>query len=240
MSTAAAINVNQILTRVAVETGLDAVNDPFGSRKQEYIQLRALLQVAGEDLCLAYPWEFLLKSLEIVATASVSGEYDLPEDFLSMVDQTGYYDDETDIIGSLSSQEWEAVTKKGAIVTSDVYRLRGGKVCLHPSPKPPKTARFEYLSRFFVEEVAPVRLLKGNISKGSDIILFDRTLITRYLKVLWLESKGFDTSAAQNAFNQAFSFITSKDTAGKIISPVHGSAFRLLDARNINESGFGL
>lgn len=86
MTVTAAISVNNILTRVAVESGLDAVTDPYGSVLQHYVQMRYLLQTAGEELCLLYPWEFLVVKKEI--TTTVASVYDLPDDFQSIIPQS--------------------------------------------------------------------------------------------------------------------------------------------------------
>ena len=240
MSISAAISANQILTRVAVECGLNVAADPIGSELQEYIQLKALLQVAGEDLCLAYPWEFLSETLTIISDGTTE-EHALPSDYLSLTDQTGWNKTlETRVVGSLSPQEWRAL-KAGTFASTDsFFRLAGGKILLYPIPAAGDVVEFEYLSRFFVKEDTGSGTRKESITTGSDIVIFDRTLISRYLKVMWLEAKGFDTGAAQNSFNQTFSFLTSKDTAGKFISPVRQSSFRLLDAGNIPDTRYGL
>ena len=60
------INVNEILNRVAAEVGLAPLNDPFASQNPSFIQMRYLLNTAGEELVQAYPWEFLTKSFQII------------------------------------------------------------------------------------------------------------------------------------------------------------------------------
>jgi hypothetical protein len=71
-------------------------------------------------------------------------------------------------------------------------------------------------------------------------VLFDKTLVSRYLKAKWLEAAGFDTSKAQADFNQLFGFLTSKDKASPVLDQ-GGSrgGFRYLDSGNLPDTGYG-
>jgi hypothetical protein len=242
MTTTASITANQVLTRVGVEVGLDAVADPFGSPTQHYTQLRYLLQTACEELCLAFPWEFLVSNLEITTVAGQS-TYALPDAFQSMIDQTGWdQTNELPIIGPLSAQEWEAlIARDFESVVNYGFRIQGGELNIYPAPPVGLTFNFQYQSRNFAESQTETPAEISTIVSGSDVLLFDRTLITRYLKVMWLEAKGFDTTAAQNTFNQTFNFLIGKDKGGAILNAgrVRGGR-RLLDYRNIPDSGYGL
>ena len=242
MTIAAAITVNGILTRVAVETGLESVADPFGSPLQHYIQLRNLLQVAGEQLCLAFPWEFLVAQLDI-ATVESTNKYALPGDFQSMIDQSGWNNTtEQPIIGPLSSQEWNAI--KGTSTQNLIryaFRIFEGQIQVYPNPPADgMDLSFEYQSRGFVRRIGIPAVPEESIASGDDTILFDRTLITRFLKLLWFEAKGFDTTSAQASFNQTFQALTGKDRGGRILDAGGNiGGIRYLDYSNIPLSGYG-
>ena len=239
MTVTAAIQVNQILTRVGVEVGLAEVTDPFGSQLQHYIQMKYLLQTCGEELCLAFPWEFLVRTLEI--TTDGTDEYDLPADFQSMIDQTGWdLTNEFPVRGPLTAQEFELLKATQTLATNVFgYRIMGGKLVVYPTPPAGFDLTFEYQSRSFVRTDAVPAVYQPSFTAGSDYILFDRTLITRYLKCKWLEAKGFDNSAALMTFNQTFEFLTGKDKGGAILNAGRSRGFPYLGYRNIPETGYG-
>ena len=51
MGTPVTSTATQILNRVAAEIGLAPVSDPYSSQDPAFIQMRYLLNVAGEELC---------------------------------------------------------------------------------------------------------------------------------------------------------------------------------------------
>jgi hypothetical protein len=243
MTITAAISVNNILTRVAVECGLEAVTDPYGSPLQHYVQLRYLLQTAGEELCLAHAWEFLVNELDITVANGDDNEYDFPADFQSMIDQSGWNrSTEEPVIGPLTAQEWQAVigTENQNLIRY-AFRIFNGKLNFFPDPPLEGTnLNFQYQSRAFVQDATDPDLRKVTFDSGADIILFDRTLITRLLKLLWLQAKGFDTTAAQAAVDQNFNFLTGKDTGGRVLDAGGGrQSIHYLDGTNLPISGFG-
>lgn len=243
MTIAASISVNTILTRVAIECGLEAVSDPFGSPAQHYVQMKYLLQTAGEQLCLAFPWEFLVERYEI-NTEATKEFYPLPDDFQSFIDQSGW-NNTTDqpLIGPLSSQEWNAIIgRSNEQLIRYAFRIFDGKFQIFPRPPADSiNLTVEYQSRAFVRKEGVPDTPEYLIQAGSDLILFDRTLITRMLKVLWLEAKGFDTAAALQSFNQTFSSLTGKDKGGRVLD-IGGSrrGIKFLDGWNVPISGFGI
>ena len=99
---------NDTLNRVAAEVGLTPIPDPWGSPKQEFEQMRYLLNIAGEELSQLYQWEFLMREHQIITSSSDTGNYDLPADFLYMINQTGWERAENvPLFGPLSPQDWQ-------------------------------------------------------------------------------------------------------------------------------------
>ena len=64
-----------ILNRVAAEVGLTPVSDPFGSPDASFVQLRHLLNVAGDELAVLYDWEVLRREKTITTAAADVGNY---------------------------------------------------------------------------------------------------------------------------------------------------------------------
>lgn len=245
MSIAGSAIVNDILNRAAVEVGLEAATDPFSDPSQHFTQMRVLLQTAGEELALAHPWEFLVREHQITTVDTDTGDYPLPDDFLQMLDQTGWERSQNvPLFGPLSAQDWTYLLGRD-LVTFTIYasfRLKDGKFSIFPQPPPNGLdINFEYQSRNWVQDPIDPLIYRDEFLSGADIVLYDRTLSTRYLKLKWLEAKGFDTTKPQADFNQSFNFLTGKDKGGEIISAGrNGRQFPYLDSRyNLPDTGFG-
>ncbi|MDB4312051.1 TMEM243 family protein [bacterium] len=230
---------NNILNRVAAEVGLDPVADPWADTAQHFLQMRYLLQTAGEELSMAHVWEWQTKSHSIVTGALDTGKYPLPDDYLQMIDQTGWERSENvPLFGPLSAQDWTYLLGRD-LVSYTIYasfRIHDGQFQIFPQPPPEGlNISFEYQSKDWIVGGGT------DLDAGTDTPMFDRTLISRYLKVKWLESKGFDTSKAQDDFNAVFGSITSKDKGNEIISSGRNArAFPYLDSRyNTKDSGYG-
>lgn len=239
MSVSAAITVNQILTRVAVEAGLPTDTDPFGSTREEYIQLRTLLQTACEDLGLAHPWEFLTRTFEVVSQQNVN-TYDLPEDFQNFVDETGWNLSTDEPIYLISPTQWRAIEAGDIDPVNYGFRIMGGKIAFIQKNMPDGIIlNFEYISRNFVIPISDPVTTADSFVNGADKILYDRTLITRYLKAIWFEAKGFDSTTAQSAFAQIFDMLIGKDKGGATLSAGRNRGYRMIDMQNAPDHGYG-
>jgi hypothetical protein len=237
--------VNDLLNRVAAEVGLTPVADPWANEDQHFLQMRHLLQTAGEELTLAHIWEWQQSSHNIITQALDTGDYDLPSDFMQMIDQTGWErTSNVPLLGPLSAQSWTCLLGRD-LVTSTIYasfRIKEGKFSLFPQPPPDGLdINFEYQSINWVSDGQPTPVLSATVSSGSETVLFDRTLITRYLKLKWLESKGFDTTKPQDDFNIVFGSLTAKDKGGQIVSAGNGAGgMAYLDTyRSTPDTGYG-
>ena len=245
MTTNSAILVNDLLNRVAAEVGLSPVADPYADGAQHFLQMRHLLQTAGEELTLAYAWEWQHSEHQITTLALDLGDYALPADFLQMVDQTGWErSSNVPLLGPLSAQDWTYLLGRD-LVSQTIYasfRIKDGMFSIFPQPPPAGLdINFEYQSTNWISDGAPTPTLTDTLSSGSEIVLFDRTLITRYLKVKWLQAKGFDTTKPQDDFNLVFGAITSKDKGNSILSAGRGGRGHpyLNTYRNTPDTGYG-
>ena len=245
MTITSAITAGEILNRVAVEVGFDAVAEPYASPEQHFKQMQYLLQTCGEELALAYQWEFLNGSESITTLDTDSGDYPLPADFHYMIPQTGWERSQNvPLIGPLSAQDWTYLLGRD-LVNQTIYasfRMKDGLFSIFPRPPPNGLdINYEYQSLYWVANGGDTADLKSNIVVGADVPLYDRTLITRMLKLKFLEAKGFDTTAPQADFNQVFGFLTGKDKSGEIISAGRSLGnYPYLDVfRNSPDTGYG-
>jgi hypothetical protein len=241
------IVANEILNRVAAEVGIAPVSSPMASQDPFFIQLRYLLNTAGEELMQAYPWEKLVRSHQIITADGDSGEYDMPDDFGYILNQTEW--DRTNNIalgGPLSAQEWTYL--KGRDLASNTlyasFRISQGKFNVFPtSPPVGLDLNFEYISTDWVidgESDPANRTYKPEVTLPSDIPLFDKTLITRAVKVKYLEAGGFDTIKAQGDYNQIFAFLTGNDKgAPKLNAGLSRGGYPYLNSYNTPDTGYG-
>jgi len=246
MSAVSTITANAILNRVAVEVGFDPDSDPYASSEQHFRQMTYLLQTCGEELALAYQWEILNKAYQVTTQDTDSGNYPLPQNFHYMIPQTGWERAENvPLFGPLSAQDWTYLLGRD-LVSYTIYasfRIKDGQFSIFPQPPPNGLdINFEYQSQDWVQDGDDPDVQKATVEQGNDVPLYDRTLITRMLKLKWLEAKGFDTTAPQADFNQVFGFLTGKDKAGGEIISAGGRrvGFPYLNGfRNTPDTGYG-
>jgi hypothetical protein len=246
MSANLTATANDILNRVAAEVGLDTNTDPWASGKQEFNQMAVLLNIAGEELSQLFQWEFLMQEHQITTLATDSGDYDLPSDFLYMINQTGWERSENvPLFGPLSPQDWQYLLGRD-LVSQTIYasfRIQQGEFTIFPQPPPNGLdIHFEYISRnWVINSSAKLGATQDSVKTGADTPLFDRTLISRALKVKFLEAKGLDSTKAQADLNQSFDLLTAHDKGAGIMSA--GSRRRgfpyLSMYGNTPDSGFG-
>ena len=239
------IIANDILNRVAAEVGIAPIADPMASVDPFFIQLRYLLNTAGEELMQAYPWERLIKAHQIIVADGDTGEYDMPADFGYIINQTEW--DRTNNVpmgGPLSAQEWTYL--KGRDLASNTlyasFRIAQGKFNVFPTnPTIGLDLNFEYLTTYWVQDGSDPAVFKAEVTTASDVPLFDKTLITRAVKVKYLESGGFDTTKAQGDYNQIFAFLTGTDKGAPILNAGRSRGrMPYLNSYNTPDTGYGL
>ncbi len=239
------IIANEILNRVAAEVGIAPISDPITSVDPFFIQLRYLLNTAGEELMQAYPWEKLVKTHQIVVVDGDTGEYDMPDDFGYILNKTEWdRSNNVPLGGPLSAADWTYL-KGRDLASSTLYasfRVSQGKFNVYPSnPTAGLDLNFEYISSHWVQDGDTPTIFKGAVEISGDTPLFDKTLITRAVKVKYLESGGFDTTKAQGDYNQIFAFLTGTDKGAPTLNAGgRRSGVRLLNSFNTPDTGFGL
>ncbi len=218
---------NDIINRVAVEVGLSKVSDPLSSADEAFVQLSELLNAAGQELVELHQWQALVRVFELTTKLGDAGSYDLPDDFSYMIDQTGWdKSNRVAIGGPLSAQDWSYLAGRD-LISQSIYasfRLVDNKFDIYPQDPVPDglNIRFEYMSRNWVQE-QPSGLRKDLVTEGADIVLYEPILAIKFLKVKFLQAKGFDTTAAAQELENMFTSRTGKDTGASILSASNNS-----------------
>jgi hypothetical protein len=236
---------NDIINRVAVEVGLLKVSDPLSSVDETFIQLSELLNAAGQEMVELWPWQILVKPFQVLTQDTDSGTYDLPDDFSYMIDQTGWeHSNRVAIGGPLSAQDWTYLAGRD-LISQSIYasfRLVDNKFDIYPQDPVPAglDINFEYISRNWVQEQGTGDL-SDLVTNGADIVLYEPILMIKFLKVKWLQAKGFDTTAAVTELENIWGSRTGKDTGAAILSASNNSrGFPYLHPYyNTSDTGYG-
>ena len=235
------LTVNQILTRVATAVGVGdgSVSDPYSSNEKMFVQMRGLLQDAGDELVKLYDWEILQKEESFTTTTDPS--YPFPADFDRMIPGT-HWNQASDLPlgGGMSPQDWQYVQNSGIVGTTlyASFRKKEGALFIWPVESGIQVI-YEYISRDWVQ--SSVGVLGDEISAGSDVVLFDSALIRNYLRAKFYEAKGFDTVAPEKVASMFFNSAMATDSSNKILN--FGGARRehplLTGNRNVPDTGYG-
>lgn len=242
-------SANQILNAVALELGIEEDPNPYATTNSIFTQLKGLLNSAGQEMVELYDWQVLKKEHSFVTDAATDdGVYDLPDDFSSMIPQTGWdRTNEAPLIGPASSQVW-AYLKGRDLVSQTIYatfRLMENKLKIFPDDPVPDalTIAFEYKSRNWVQENSSPVQYHDHVVNGADWILFEPILVVKFLKAKYLEAKGFSSEAARQEFVNIFGNRTGVDESSPILNAGRGASRRhpyLDPMRNLGDTNYGL
>lgn len=231
-----------IINQVARYVGLSPVEDPYASTDPNFIQLCAFLTDQGQEILRKYEWSHLQNEYTFT-TVQGQAAYDLPPDFRNMLDQTGWNrTTRLPLGGPLSPQEWQFLAGQTVGITFTVlFRPKQQQLYLYSGATIPagNIIAFEYMSSWWVSPLGTATGTQAAPTKSTDTILFDPLLMTRALRVAFLNAKGFDSGAAQNDLDMAWELITSEDSFGPILSLNRRRETPLIGSMNLPFSGFG-
>ncbi len=216
-------NATTLINRAALEVGLTPENDPFASEDQSFVQLRGLLDAAGQELIEYHPWQrFVNRYAFNTSDNGQTGSYPLPEDFAYMIDQTGWDNSNKLAVGGpLTAQDWTYLAGRD-LSRSTIYvsfRLFDGEMQVYPQPPPANiNISFEYVARNWASPFNEPSPTQDVVLTGSDLVWYEPILIVKFLKAKFLEAKGFDPSTARLEFENMFNSRAGKDEGAPILS----------------------
>lgn len=223
-----------IVNRAAKELGLGTEADPFSSANPDFQKLTQMLTSVGLELADFYEWEHLIRE-HTFTTVTNQTPYDLPEDFLQMIDQTVWNRTMSQpLAGSLSPQVWQYNKSSQAAGIFAEFRLRTNQIYIGPPDgvQGDQTIAFEYKSRSWVRPAA-AGLGNGDSlgPSGADSCdvtgdwpLFDPLLLQYGIKLMWKKDGGFDTTTAEADFMRALNAAQGRTTGTAVlpVTPVTG------------------
>lgn len=221
--------VLEIIGQAMSELGLSKPVTVVDNSDVTATQFLALLTSAAAEMVNYYKWEQLQYEF-LQTTVALQEAYELPADFLYMVDQSQW--DRTNhwpLLGPKSAQEWQWL--KGGMLSQGPrlrYRIRLTKLFIHPIPGETQgTATdfdlaMEYISGHYVLKSGGDESVRTDFSaeivSDGDTIWMDKWLLSKYVKLKFWETKGFDTTAFRDDFLYLFNNATGRDKGAPVLS----------------------
>lgn len=212
----------EVLKQTAGELGLPQLPTVTGIENIQAIQLLSLLNSAGNELLMYYPWAQFSEQW-VFNTVVGQGDYPLPDDWLYFRDQTQW--DRTDhwpLLGPKSPQEWAWL--KGSLVAAlprQRFRVANDKLMLWPVPAAGATPSVVELAMEYIKKnwlIGAGGVPQSMIVADGDILMYNPWLLIKFVKFKFYELKGFSTVGVQADFMRVYNSLTGKDVGGKILS----------------------
>lgn len=203
----------EIINRAAREVGLQPVADPFASSDPNFLQFIGLLTSIGQELAMQHEWPQLIAE-KVITTISGKSDYELPPDFLEIINQTGWNrSTRLPVGGPLSPSEWQYLK---AALTGVVFNVlfrtsavnSSGKIFaeamrLFPTPGSSGISiAFEYRSRNWVSPIN-TQIIPGGTGNAGMIVT--GTPILSYSCLLVVDSVTLPTIVLRRYVDGAFS-----------------------------------
>lgn len=228
-----------------VEMGLVKPVEVVASQDITVQQMNALLNRAGNEMVLGYPWEQLTKEYVVdTATATVAPDgktliVPLPADWAYFLDQTQWdRSNHWPLMGPKTAQEWQWL-KSGTLSSGPRirYRVVGGNLELFPSGED-STIAMEYISTNWVIDASTANTFYDFPHADNDKINFDFWVITAYLKLKYWEAKGLDTTAYAKDFVNVWEARIGKGKGAPILSLAPRYGTQLIGVNNVPDGNW--
>lgn len=185
------------------ELGLPTVNSVMSELGDlTGFQLVGLENALGAQLVKAHDWQFLEKTLTIVADGTTS-EFDMPSDFGRIVNQTQWSSkNRRPMYGPMTPQGWSWV-QYGIVSVGVYYRYRiiNNKFQVFPTPAAGEEFHFYYISKNWVmNNDTSETVYRDKIVQDSDIPMFDDALMVAGSKFKIWAAKGMDARVLGDEF----------------------------------------
>jgi len=236
-----------VVQQAMVEMGLPKPAEVVTSQDATVQQMLALLNRAGTDMVIGFPWEQLIKEW-IITTEDGVAEYDMPSDWSYFIDQTQW--DRTNhwpLLGPKTAQEWQWL--KGGLLSSGPrlrYRVVSAKFEIWPVPSPsagvftPGTLAMEYVADTWLKDVNQANTYYASVQSDTDILLLDPWVMTAYLKLKYWEAKGLNTAAYMKDFLGTWEAKIGKNKGAPMLTLAPRARTMLIGINNIPDGSWNV
>ena len=237
-----------VIQQAMIEMGLPKPLQVTASADVTVQQMLALLNRAGADMVIGYPWEQLTKEYVFNTSTAVPAAdgktfiVPLPSDWSYFLDQTQW--DRTNhwpLLGPKTAQEWQWL--KGGLLSSGPrirYRVVGGNIELFPTDSMTSDIAMEYVSSAWVKDNTLANTYYDVIQSDSDLVMFDAWVISAYLKLKYWEAKGLDTAAYTKDFLGVWEARISKNKGAPMLTLAPRSRTMLIGINNIPDGSWNV
>lgn len=229
----------QIVQSVTQELLLNSPNSVLSNTDKTVKQFNALVVAACDELLDMYDWQQLTVKQTITTVPSVA-LYPIPADYQRYVSDTAW--DKSNawpMAGSFNPQDWQTLTS-GIVQTGPYtdYRLNLNKIELLPTPQGALDLSIVYISNYYVIN-GVTGLPQPTFQNDSDTTLFQDRLLINFTKLKWLQTKGFDTTAATQDFNSSLAMAKGSNVPSPSLMMAPTFNDYLVGVLNVPDGNYG-
>lgn len=235
------ITAYEVVKRVLAAQSLPVPVSAASSQNALDRQSWSLLTEVGQDLMEEFEWQIKVKTFTI-NTVPGTAEYDLPSDFKSFIDSTGWnMDARLPLIGPMSEQDWRLLQARqlGGTTLRMQYILQDDKVVFYAVPDQSQEVTISYVSRGWVRDATDPTVYRDFVQNDGDWVLYDPRLIVSALKRRLRIEKGLDAAAANEEYEKALANAQYNDFPKNDLSMSHRSMYPYLGYINMPDTGYG-
>lgn len=237
-----------VVQQAMIEMGLVKPIEAVTSKDVTVQQMIALLNRAGSDMVIGYPWQQLTKEYVFTTVEGVT-EYPLPDDWSYFLDQTEW--DRTNhwpLLGPKTAQEWQWL--KGGLLSSGPrirYRVVNNQFEIFPrdannagstTGSGQSELAMEYVSSNWLMDARVANTTYSMVVNDTDIVMFDCWVISAYLKLKYWEAKGLDTTAYAKDFVNVWEARIGKNKGGPVLTLAPRARSMLIGVNNIPDGSW--
>lgn len=205
------------------ELGFVQPSEILASIELTTIQLKQLVIASCDELLDMHDWQSLITPYTI--TTNGSGSYQLPSDYLRMINQTAWNaTTKQSLFGSVSSILWNTY-----VMNNDKYKFRviADKINL-ANDTGGETITFLYFSNAYIIDGGG-GANKKIFTLDSDKTIFHPRLLINFVKLKFMQIKGLNTAAVVEDFNSSLRQAISGDipAATLLVDPPYDNSFEI-------------
>ena len=201
--------ITQVCSRigsVAAPSSVSSSSDP------QIIQLMALANEEGQDLCRRYPWQRLQNESHFTTVATES------QGAIGTLAGSGFDYVLNDIMwnrslrrpvfGPLTAQDWQQLKAQNITGPWNQFRIRGSNVLFIPAPTAGQSIYFEWLSKYWCTGAG------GDAetwAADADTAYLDETVMVSGIIWRWKQYKGLEYAEDYNKYERQVADLMARD-----------------------------
>lgn len=202
-----------------------------GNSNPTAVQMLALANRSGQQLCKRYKWQVLLITYTF-STSNNTATYALPSDFQRFSNITQWNRSQYKAMQGPVSADFFETLRSGNLVSAGAvqyFRIAGSLFAIYPTPTATETIAYQYYSNQWISG-------KSAFTLDADVPLLDADLIIQDLRWRFLSAKGLPHDEERQEFMDSLAALQADDGGKDIIQ--FGGAGRMV-GDNLPDAGFG-